>query len=82
MITGAHAIIYSTNPAADRAVLHEVIGLPHVDVGGGWLILALPPSELAVHPADKDGRHERYLMCDDVDPFKGGSAALLPSSHD
>jgi hypothetical protein len=66
MITGAHIIIYSTNPEADRAFFRDVLEFPHVDVGHGWLIFALPPSEVAVHPADANGRHEFYLMCDDV----------------
>jgi len=68
MITGAHAILYSTNPEADRAFLREVLGLPHVDVGGGWLIFGLPPAEIAVHPAE-ESRHELYLLCDDVAAF-------------
>jgi hypothetical protein len=69
MITGAHAIIYSTNAEADRAFLRDVIKLTHVDVGHGWLIFGLPPSEVAVHPADKNGAHELYLMCDDIEAF-------------
>jgi hypothetical protein len=69
MITGAHSIIYSTNPEADRAFLRDVLGLSHVDVGGGWLIFGLPPAEVAVHPSDEDGTHELYLMCDDVVAF-------------
>jgi len=69
MITGAHSIIYSKNPEADRAFLRDVLGLPNVDVGGGWLIFGLPPAEVAVHPSDEDGVHEFFLMCDDVDAF-------------
>jgi catechol 2,3-dioxygenase-like lactoylglutathione lyase family enzyme len=69
MIVGAHAIIYSTNAEADRAFLRDVLGLPHVDTGGGWLIFALPAAEMAVHPGDHGGRHELFLMCDDVDAF-------------
>ena len=69
MIIGAHSIIYSTNPDADRAFLRDVLGLPHVDVGDGWLIFGLPPAEVAVHPADKNGVHEFYLMCDDIEAF-------------
>jgi hypothetical protein len=69
MITGAHSIVYSRDPEADRAFLRDVLGLPHVDVGGGWLIFGLPPAELAVHPAEEGGRHELYLMCDDVAAF-------------
>ena len=69
MINGAHAIIYSTNPDADRTFLRDVLKLTHVDVGHGWLIFGLPPSEVAVHPAEANGRHELYLMCDDVQAF-------------
>ncbi len=69
MITGAHAIIYSTNPEADRAFLRDVLELPNVDVGGGWLIFELPPAEVAVHPSDSNNVHELYLMCDDIDEF-------------
>jgi len=69
MIIGAHAIVYSSNPEADRAFLRDVLGFSHVDVGGGWLIFGLPPSELAVHPAEAGGKHELYLMCDDVKAF-------------
>jgi len=69
MIIGAHTVIYSTNPDADRAFLRDVLCLPNVDVGGGWLIFGLPPSEVAVHPSDKNDLHELYLMCDDVDSF-------------
>src|SRR5512132_3737279 len=66
MIIGAHSIIYSTNPEADRAFLRDVLGLPHVDVGEGWLIFGLPPAEVAVHPAEESGRQELYFMCEDV----------------
>ena len=66
MIVGAHSIIYSKNPEADRAFLRDVLALSHVDVGGGWLIFGLPPSEVAVHPSDGNDVHELYLMCDDV----------------
>ena len=69
MITGAHAIVYSTDPDADRAFLSDVLRLPKVDVGGGWLIFGLPPSEVAVHPAEENGRHELYFLVDDVRAF-------------
>jgi hypothetical protein len=67
MITGAHAILYSREPEADRAFLRDVLGFPHVDAGGGWLIFRLPPAELAVHPSDGASAQELYLMCDDLD---------------
>ncbi len=67
MINGAHVVIYSKDADADRDFLREVVGLPHVDVGHGWLIFALPPAEVAVHPAEIGGSHELYFMCDDVD---------------
>lgn len=66
MITGAHAIIFTKDAEGVRAFLRDVLGLSSADAGGGWLIFALPPAELAVHPTDDETRHELYLMCDDV----------------
>src|SRR5579862_6302490 len=61
-----HAIMFSPEAEKVRAFLADVVGLQSVDAGGGWLIFALPPAELAVHPAEAAGRHELYLMCDDI----------------
>lgn len=69
MISGAHSILYSTDPEADRAFFRDVLNLPSVDVGDGWLIFGLPPAEVAVHPSAKNDVHEFYLMCDDVNTF-------------
>jgi hypothetical protein len=69
MLTGAHAIIYSRKPEKDRAFLRDVLALPNVDVGEGWLIFGLPPSEVAVHPSEENDVHEFYFMCDDVEAF-------------
>jgi len=69
LINGAHSIIYSKDSDADRVFLRDVLGLPAVDVGQGWLIFALPPSEVAVHPAEGNDRHELYLMTDDIQGF-------------
>jgi len=69
MIIGAHSIIYSKNPEADRVFLRDVLGMPHVDVGEGWLIFGLPPAEVAVHPGDENDVHEFYLMSDDIKGF-------------
>ncbi|HEX9540767.1 MAG TPA: VOC family protein [Streptosporangiaceae bacterium] len=66
MITGMHAIVFSPEAEKVRAFFGNVLGFSSVDAGGGWLIFAMPPAELAVHPADGDGRHELYLMCDDI----------------
>ena len=66
MITGVHAILFSRDAEADRAFLRDVLDLPSVDAGGGWLIFALPPAELAAHPTDGQSRHVLYLMCDDI----------------
>lgn len=76
MITGAHVLLYSRDPERDRAFLRDVLSFPHVDVGHGWLIFALPAAEAAVHPIDGESSPthagERmlgavlYLMCDDV----------------
>ena len=67
MISGMHAIVFSPEAEKVRAFFGDVLGLSSVDAGGGWLIFALPPAELAVHPADGDARHELYLMCDSID---------------
>ena len=66
MITGAHAIIYSRDADGVRAFLENMLELPSVDAGHGWLIFALPPAEVAAHPTDGAGHHELYLMCDDI----------------
>src|SRR5678816_1726152 len=74
MINGAHVVLYSTNADADRAFLRDVLGLPNVDVGGGWLIFGLPPSEVAVHPAEANEGHELFLTCDSVEAFIADAA--------
>jgi predicted enzyme related to lactoylglutathione lyase len=61
-----HAIVFSAEAEKVRAFFADVLRMPSVDAGGGWLIFALPPAELAVHPADGETRHELYLMCDDI----------------
>jgi predicted enzyme related to lactoylglutathione lyase len=66
VITGIHAIVFSPEAEKVRAFFADVLGLAPVDAGGGWLIFALPPAELAVHPADGDSHHELYLMCDNI----------------
>lgn len=69
MINGLHALIYAKNAAKARAFLKDVLGFPSVDAGKGWLIFAMPPAELAAHPADDpddSGTHELYFMCDDI----------------
>lgn len=75
-ITGAHLLLYSENPEADRAFFRDVLRFPAVDVGHGWLIFALPPGEVGIHPADGEGRQLHggrqllgsvlYLMCDNL----------------
>ena len=66
MIFGAHVVVYSKDSAADRAFLRDILGFASVDAGHGWLIFALPPAEVAVHPSEEDARHELYFMCDDL----------------
>jgi catechol 2,3-dioxygenase-like lactoylglutathione lyase family enzyme len=65
VINGVHAIVFSPEAEKVRDFFADVLGLSSADAGGGWLIFALPPAELAVHPADGGG-HELYLMCDDI----------------
>ena len=67
MINGAHAVIFSRDAEALRAFLRDTLEFPSVDAGGGWLIFALPPAELAAHPTEGDLHHELYLMCDDIE---------------
>ena len=74
MLVGAHAIVYSKNPEADRAFLRDVLRLPSADAGEGWLIFGLPPSEVAVHPGGENDVHELYLMCQDVRAFVAAMA--------
>ena len=67
MIIGAHSIIFSKSPEADRQFFRDVLRFPNVDVGDGWLIFGLPPAEVAVHPSDENDVHEFFLMCDDIE---------------
>jgi hypothetical protein len=70
MIIGAHSVIYSMDPEADHRVLRDVLQLPTVDGGGGYLIFGLPPAEASVHPAGKDNvQQELYLLCDSIEAF-------------
>ena len=73
MILGGHVIVYTTDAEADRAFMRDVLKLPNVDVGGGWLIFGLPGAEAAFHPDSENGAHELWLMTDDV---KGEIARL------
>jgi catechol 2,3-dioxygenase-like lactoylglutathione lyase family enzyme len=67
MVTAVHAIVFAPDADKARAFFRDVLELESVDAGGGWLIFALPPAELACHPAEGgEPRHELYLMCDDV----------------
>jgi catechol 2,3-dioxygenase-like lactoylglutathione lyase family enzyme len=66
MIFGAHVVVFSKDATADRAFFREVLGFSSVDAGHGWLIFALPPAEVAVHPAEENDQHELYFMCDDL----------------
>lgn len=65
-IIGAHMLLYSSEPEALRTMLRDAFGFKSVDAHGGWLIFALPPAEVAVHPQDGPIRHQMSLMCDDI----------------
>ena len=73
MISGAHTIVYSKDAEADRTFFHDILGFKSVDAGHGWLIFAMPPSEVACHPSDENDKHELFFMCDDL---KAEMAAL------
>jgi catechol 2,3-dioxygenase-like lactoylglutathione lyase family enzyme len=85
MITGAHLVIYTNDAEADRAFFRDVLKLRFVDAGGGWLIFALPPAEAAFHPGE-NGKHELYLVCDDVEAqvgeFRGKGVTCKPISDE
>jgi predicted enzyme related to lactoylglutathione lyase len=68
MITSMHSVVYAGDADAARAFFRDVLGLPYVDAGGGWLVFRQPRSELAVHPAPEPGggSHQLFLMCDDI----------------
>jgi hypothetical protein len=66
MINGIHTLIYSQDADAVRILFRDILKLPSVEAGHGWLIFAAPPAELAVHPTDGPAHHELYLMCDDI----------------
>jgi len=66
MIFGFHALLYTHDAERLRAFFRDVLELPHVDAGQGWLIFTLPPAELGIHPAERSGGSELYLMCDDI----------------
>jgi predicted enzyme related to lactoylglutathione lyase len=67
VISGVHAVLFSSDADGVRAFMRDVLGFASVDAGGGWLIFALPPAELAAHPSEGDAHVELYLMCDDVE---------------
>jgi catechol 2,3-dioxygenase-like lactoylglutathione lyase family enzyme len=67
VIIGSHVIVFSRDPESDRAFFADVLGPPHVDAGGGWLIFKLSAAELAMHPSDGPTGHELYFMCDDLE---------------
>ena len=66
MVNGAHVIIYSKDAGADRKFFRDILKLPAMDIGQGWLIFELPSTELANHPSDVNNKHELYFMCEDV----------------
>jgi catechol 2,3-dioxygenase-like lactoylglutathione lyase family enzyme len=81
MIDGVHVLLYSREAEKVRAFFRDVLGRRSVDAGDGWLIFALPPAELAVHPTDGAGHHELYLMCDDIEKTTDELAAKgIPST--
>jgi catechol 2,3-dioxygenase-like lactoylglutathione lyase family enzyme len=66
LINAVHALIYTNDAEADRAFFRDTLCFSFVDAHGGWLIFALPPSELGLHPTEGEEHHQLYLMCDDV----------------
>jgi catechol 2,3-dioxygenase-like lactoylglutathione lyase family enzyme len=90
-ITGTHALIYTSKPEEVRAVFRDVFGFEHVNAGEGWLIFALPPAELGIHPAegptyDSGARHQLSFMCDDIEAtateLRGKGIEIRGEPHD
>ena len=90
-IIGAHALLYTSEPDAVRAIFRDVFGWKFVDDGGGWLIFALPPAELGIHPSegptyDSGTRHQLTLMCDDInatiDELRSKGVVVKGEPHD
>lgn len=75
-VIGAHSILYSKDAEADRAFLRDILKFPNVDVGHGWLIFGLPPSEIAIHPGEQGDTQEFYFMVDDLAAFIEGMDRL------
>jgi catechol 2,3-dioxygenase-like lactoylglutathione lyase family enzyme len=94
MINGAHVLLYSPDAEADRNFFRDVLNLKSVDAGHGWLIFALPPAEVAAHPAEGSNRKdahamlgaELYFMCDDLQAtikmLKGKNVTCAPVSEE
>jgi hypothetical protein len=86
MIIGAHFLLYSKDPEADRAFFRDVLKFPFIDVGGGWLIFVMPPAEAGIHPSDGEFAQSHaghdllgavlYLMCDDLDALISSLKAM------
>jgi hypothetical protein len=71
MITGAHVMLQSTNDKADMAFLTDVLKLPSINAGGGYMIYGIPPAEVSIHGSDRNDVHQLYFMCDDIAAFTG-----------
>jgi catechol 2,3-dioxygenase-like lactoylglutathione lyase family enzyme len=75
MISGVHAVLYTRDADRLRSFFRDVLEFPAIDAGHGWLIFALPPAEMGIQPAEDGGKHELYLMCDDVEAAIAALAA-------
>jgi catechol 2,3-dioxygenase-like lactoylglutathione lyase family enzyme len=75
MISGAHVMIFTRDSEADRAFVRDMLEIPCIDSGGGWLIFKLPPAELGFHEGERNDVHELYLICDDLDATIAALAA-------
>lgn len=76
MVNGAHIVLYTRDPEADRAFFRDVLKFSSVDAGHGWLIFALPPAEAAFHDLEKHG-----LEHNDVAPKDSQDADAKQNAH-
>ncbi|MCB9682624.1 MAG: VOC family protein [Alphaproteobacteria bacterium] len=76
MIRGLHAMYYTDHAEELRAFFRDILGFPHIDAGGGWLIFQMPEADLGMHPtegAPPSGTADLSFYCDDI----AGTVATL-----
>ncbi len=76
MFSVGHMVIFSTKPEEDRALMAKLMPSEGIDVGGGWMIYPMPPSEIAIHPSGGAVHHEVHFQVEDVEAARAKLAEL------